>query len=454
MGRDDPFGLYEDRGRTRIRPPPAAAAPRGPAPGAASVAAVTGASIRRLRQHPNPLVNAFAPLLEFAPELEAALAPGDPEALRARLHGELVAARDEAVKAGVPLERADAAAWAVAALLDDLALNTPWGGASAWPRQPLVTTLSGDVDAGAQFFARLEALERSPARDRHLLELHHLCLLLGFRGRYRVPGRAGDSSLAAVRAAAARALRDPEAEAAPLSPHWEGVVATDGPRRFAVPIWVLFAAAVALSTAVYLALSVQLSTQAEGLATLVRAVPPSERPEIYRGATLREAPPDIVDAAAIAPVDFALLPEFEAAAPPGLRPALTGRESVSLATLVIQWADPEVFQSARAELTDGFRPLIAAIGATILENEPVIGNVTVVGHTDSIPLSATNPLGSNQRLSEARARTIAALLVDQGVPPDRIRAEGRAAAEPVASNETREGRALNRRVEILIEKRL
>jgi type VI secretion system protein ImpK len=41
----------------------------------------------------------------------------------------------------VPLDRADAAAWAVAALIDDLALNTPWGGASAWPRQPLVTTV-------------------------------------------------------------------------------------------------------------------------------------------------------------------------------------------------------------------------------------------------------------------------------------------------------------------------
>jgi type VI secretion system protein ImpK len=446
MSRDDPFGLYEDRGRTRIRPLPA------PAPRAATP--VAGAPARRLRNHANPLVNAFAPLLEFAPELEAALAPGDPEALKSRLHSELITARDEAVRAGVPLDRADAAAWAVAALIDDLALNTPWGGASAWPRQPLVTTLSGDIDAGVQFFSRLEALERSPASDRDLLELQHLALQLGFRGRYRVPGRAGDRPLAAVRAAAARALRDPAAEAAPLSPHWEGVDAASDSRRFAVPVWVLFVAAAALATAVYVALAVQLATQADGLSALARAVPPAERPEIYRSAATPDLPPGDGDAAAIEAVGFRLLPEFEAAAPPGLRPALTGRESVSLATLVIQWADPEVFQSARAELTEGFEPLIASIGRTIADNEAVIGNVTVIGHTDSVPLSATNPLGNNQRLSEARASTIASLLVEHGVTSEHIRAEGRAAAEPVAPNDTRQGRALNRRVEILIEKRL
>jgi type VI secretion system protein ImpK len=129
-----------------------------------------------------------------------------------------------------------------------------------------------------------------------------------------------------------------------------------------VPIWVLFVAAAALATAVYVALAVQLATQADGLSALARAVPPAERPEIYRSAaTPATCLPVTATPLAIEPVGFRLLPEFEAAAPPGLRPALTGRESVSLATLVIQWADPEVFQSARAELTEGFEPLIASI---------------------------------------------------------------------------------------------
>lgn len=117
-------------------------------------------------------------------------------------------------------------------------------------------------------------------------------------------------------------------------------------------------------------------------------------------------------------------------------------------------AGSELFQSARATLTDGFEPLIVAIGGVIAANLDVIGDVTVVGHTDSVPLQTSNPLSSNQRLSEARAATIARILAANGVPADRLRAEGRAAAEPVAPNDGREGRALNRRVEILVEKRL
>jgi type VI secretion system protein ImpK len=58
---------------------------------------------------------------------------------------------------GVPMTRANQAAWFVAARIDDIALNTPWGGHSSWPHQPLVVGLSGEVDAGTKFFDRLRA---------------------------------------------------------------------------------------------------------------------------------------------------------------------------------------------------------------------------------------------------------------------------------------------------------
>lgn len=440
MSQDDPFGLSEDRERTRIR------MVATPMPRAAAVPAAS-APARRLRSHPNKLVNAFSALLEFAPELESALPPDNPEALRTRLQEELVRARDTAVAGGSSLDRADQAAWSVAALLDDLALNTPWGGASAWPRQPLVVMLRGDVDAGAQFFSRLEELERHPNRDREMLELQYLCMALGFRGKYRVPGRAGDRSLNAVRVAAARFLRDADAADAPFSPNWRGVVAADEPQRFTVPIWVMGALAAVVATGIYVALQMSLSNQALQLSALVRALPPAERAELLRSTPQAEAPP-------VEKVDFALLPEFQAAAPEGLRPALSGTESVSLAKLVIQATNPELFQSSRAELTDGFQPLIASVAKVILDNQELIGNITVVGHTDGIPLQRSNPLSTNQRLSEARAETIADLLVHSGVPAERVKSEGRAATDPVADDATREGRALNRRVEVLVEKRL
>ena len=110
-------------------------------------------------------------------------------------------------------------------------------------------------------------------------------------------------------------------------------------------------------------------------------------------------------------VELALMPEFNAAAPAGLRRALNGTESVSLAKLRIQASNPEVFKSASADVNEEFQPLIAAIASVIVKNKDVIGNVTVVGHTDSVPLQRSNPLSNNQKLSEARAKTIATLLV-------------------------------------------
>ncbi|RVC75612.1 type VI secretion system protein TssL, partial [Mesorhizobium sp. M4A.F.Ca.ET.022.05.2.1] len=182
----------------------------------------------------------------------------------------------------------------------------------------------------------------------------------------------------------------------------------------------------------------------------VRALPPPQRADIARAAPKVDAP----EPPAPEPVDFALLPEFKAEAPDDLRGALSGTESVSLAKLVIQSSNPELFQSSRPTLTQGYEPLVESIAKVILANQELIGNITVVGHTDNVRLQRSNPLSSNQRLSEARAETIADLLVRAGVPQERIHSEGRAETDPVADNSTREGRALNRRVEVLVEKRL
>lgn len=468
--KDDPFGLSNDTGRTRIRPqrserartaatgtapvpPGGTEAGAGRSGGRAWDAAPVAASARpaHARSHPNPLVTAFAPLMELAPELERARAPDEPSVLRARLLDGLIAARDAAVGAGVPLARADRAAWFVAALIDDIALNTPWGGAGDWPRQPLVTTIAGEVDAGTRFFERIEELLRHPARDPELLELGYLCLGLGFRGKYRVQAGAGEAALMALRGQIARQSRDRESGDATLSPRWQGVVAPDEKRRFVVPLWAVAVAAAAVITAIYMALSLQLGSRAERLFDLAERVPPAERAQIFRPVRTTAAPPPEIE---IAPVVIELLPEFAAKAPPDRLKALKGREDAALAILAVQATDPEVFRSARAELDPAYLPLVASIAAVIVENLDVIGGVTVIGHTDSVPVQRSNPFQSNQGLSEARAATIAGLLVAGGVPREMVRAEGHADTEPLADNATREGKAQNRRVEIRIEKRL
>ncbi len=71
--------------------------------------------------------------------------------------------------------------------------------------------------------------------------------------------------------------------------------------------------------------------------------------------------------------------------------------------------------------------------------------VQVVGHTDN-----TGSAAYNQDLSERRARSVAAILIDGGVPSRRIVAIGRGEDQPIASNLSPEGRQQNRRAEIII----
>ena len=71
--------------------------------------------------------------------------------------------------------------------------------------------------------------------------------------------------------------------------------------------------------------------------------------------------------------------------------------------------------------------------------------VAIEGHTDNV-----GTLPANQQISEARAKVVRDALQARGVPAERLKAEGFAFQRPVISNSNEEGRALNRRVDIII----
>jgi OOP family OmpA-OmpF porin len=71
----------------------------------------------------------------------------------------------------------------------------------------------------------------------------------------------------------------------------------------------------------------------------------------------------------------------------------------------------------------------------------------VIGHTDSVGSDEYN-----QELSQKRASSVAEYLLSQGVTPSKVTSEGKGESEPVADNETEEGRAQNRRVELHINR--
>jgi chemotaxis protein MotB len=105
-----------------------------------------------------------------------------------------------------------------------------------------------------------------------------------------------------------------------------------------------------------------------------------------------------------------------------------------------------LFQPGRAELAPQSLAVLRAV-ADKLKNEPF--NLEITGHTDNVPIS-NSLFASNWELSAVRASSVVRLLADSGIAPVRLLAIGREASQPIASNDTAEGRARNRRVELMI----
>jgi OOP family OmpA-OmpF porin len=100
-----------------------------------------------------------------------------------------------------------------------------------------------------------------------------------------------------------------------------------------------------------------------------------------------------------------------------------------------------VFDTGKSNIKPNFYPELNAI-ATTMNNNPGL-KVEVQGHTDSVGRAA-----SNMKLSENRARAVMEYLVSKGIDAKRLSAKGLGEARPIATNDTSEGRAQNRRVEL------
>lgn len=125
------------------------------------------------------------------------------------------------------------------------------------------------------------------------------------------------------------------------------------------------------------------------------------------------------------------------------------QELISLETMqdrvLIRINEQASFPSGSAALKPGFTPVLRQIADALATMET---EFVVAGHTDNVPLRS-GLYRSNWELSGARATSVVhALLADRRLAEDRFRIEAYADTQPLDSNETAEGRAMNRRVEI------
>ena len=350
---------------------------------------------------------------------------------------EAIAAYDRAIAALYPEETRMRARYALCATVDDIAQNLPGIGqdGAEWARRSLVVTFFRENIGGDRFWQLVDDVLARPSQNAELIELFADCIAAGFEGRFRTMPD-GRGRLQQILSNLYGALDHPRGQSmTELSPQWHGAAA---PLQKVSP-WnrIVLAAAVALAflLLVFIVLRLLLMSAGADPWRAVRSLMPTQPLSLSRVG----APPPEVPASG----QLQRLREFLA---PEIRQKLVVVEEDG-STVRVRTTVGQLFESGSDQLADGRAPLFERIGRAV-EGEP--GQVTIEGHSDSDQISPSFAFPDNNALSKARAQKVADILSSVLSNPGRISVEGYGDSRPIASNDTAEGKALNRRVEIVI----
>jgi type VI secretion system protein ImpK len=465
MASNDPFAEPDDNERTVIRPNPggrrpaasvtpaapldATAAPMSPsqtgagqlgvpkpetpAPrasdGGDGVAALTGM---------NPLNACASTLFALVSRIRNRAQHLDPDALRRSVVAEVRNFETRALQGGIDPQTVKVARYAICATLDDVVLNTPWGEQSVWAQQSMVGTFHRETVGGDRFYDLLARLEQEPAKNIDLLEFLFMCLSLGFEGRLRVEHGGTDKHMT-IRNGLARIIRAQRGPIeADLSPHWQGL---DKPHRALSawkPVWIATGALAAVLALAFGGLSYALSGSTARVLGQMVALDSGVVPELFRKAPPPPEPPPAKDTEELMEKVKGFL---EAEIEEGI---VTVFQDAN--TITVRIAGSGMFGSGSDVLKEAFEEPLKRVAAALNE---VAGPVVIAGHSDNQPIS-TARFPSNAHLSLARADAVKTFLASQLTDGARLTSEGRAEKEPIAPNDTAEGRATNRRIEIIL----
>ncbi len=121
--------------------------------------------------------------------------------------------------------------------------------------------------------------------------------------------------------------------------------------------------------------------------------------------------------------------------------------------LIIRFMDRVLFDPGKAELKPEAREILDTVAEILQRDEFKDKAIKVEGHADTTPVSPKDGFPTNWELSTARATNVLRYLVEQrGIEGERISASGYSYYRPIAPNDTKENKAKNRRVDIVILK--
>jgi type VI secretion system protein ImpK len=183
-------------------------------------------------------------------------APQDAEAFRERIKGFLSQFERGAARLGASAEDVFACKYAFCATLDEAVLMSQFKVKDSWQRMPLQLQFFGEQLAGERFFDKLEDLRREGAARVQVLEVFHMCLLLGYQGKYLIEG---SEKLNYLSARLGDEVARMKGASAGFAPHWQAPDRIANQLKHELPLWVMGAVFGLLAVSGYLALSWQLT---------------------------------------------------------------------------------------------------------------------------------------------------------------------------------------------------
>lgn len=377
--------------------------------------------------HQNPIMQAAGPILLLLGRLRVALVQASFASLMDQVAAAIEFFEKQVRAASVPAEQANTAKYILCATADDIVQNIPTEDRHVWTQHSMLSRFFRERIGGVRFFDELDRAKMDPLNNYPVLELIHSCLALGFQGVHRTSPN-GTASLQLIQRNLYEILRKvrPRADR-DLSPRWRGQKLARRALRARVPFWAIASLACVGLFALFLTLRTLLSGGAEAAAEQLAGL--EGRGQLTLARRVIAPPPPPPPPAKCAQTDL----------PSGIECTVTPK------AIKYNIAGEILFASGQATLKSQFLPIAKQL-AQALEKEP--GTITVIGHTDNIKLRKTSPFASNWELSMERAKAVAAVLKSGLSDPKRVETDGKADEVPIASNDTPEGRARNRRVEI------
>ncbi|WP_299044413.1 type IVB secretion system protein IcmH/DotU [uncultured Tateyamaria sp.] len=462
MADEDPFAEPDDADRTVIKPnpggrrtlhttpqPQAQPEPQAPVDQGAAVGipqsgtgasqgAPTEPSVEQGMTGMNKINAAAATLFSLVSRIRNRAQHMDPEKLRRSVVSEIRAFENRALQAGVDAQDVKIARYAICATLDDVVLNTPWGGQSIWAQQSMVGTFHKETVGGDRFYDLLARLEKEPGKNIDLLEFLYMCLSLGFEGRLRVEQNGTDKHLQ-IRAGLSRIIRGQRGVVEKdLSPHWKGIEQPHKVLSVWKPVWITSAIVAICLTAAFMSLSWTLNRSTDRVLGQLSVLDSGQVAELFRRAPPPPPPPpppneqiERVKGFLEEEIDQGIVEVFQ-----------------DQSTITVRLAGSGMFGSGSDRLDASFEAPLSKVAAALNDAR---GPVIVIGHSDNVPIRSSR-FPSNMHLSLARAESVMRKLAGQLTDDTRLKAEGRAEKEPIADNSTREGRAKNRRIEVVLVK--